>query len=354
MRFFVVLSLLISIPLFADIIYYESNKSGMLLEQVEVDEISQFYITREVGKDELSYLYRFYEDGIEFKQKQEFYNHDFTELSKVIYTENSDETIEIYKDDLLISLQILDNDILQIDSSYNYNKSRELIEVEYRDINGVLLYSDSYSRNLNGSLRQLSRSTSEGYYNHWFYQYGTIIESWLTEGLTTTRTKYDIYGKISSVIQYKDEVLIYEEVYIYDDDGVIIKSSKITGDRNEEKIYNRDGYISEYRILEDDILVQKTTYEYNAKDIVKEVITGHGKLEEYLYKYDEANDLSSVTYYLNRQLKSIKYLVNKDFEVFEYYRNNMIYLKESFFQGERTLRDLYLDGKLFKSESNNE
>ena len=67
---------------------------------------------------------------------------------------------------------------------------------------------------------------------------------------------------------------------------------------------------------------------------------------------DSNNELSNIKYFLNGQLKRESILdSSNDSELIEYFREDELYLKEFYTHGERVLKELYLDGVLFKSES---
>lgn len=353
MRISICLLFFLSISIFSENLYYNSNNSGMILDKINYNEIEDFYVIEEVDNEIWTKTYTFYENEIVFKTQVNFYTDNFYELIKVVNTEDGLTIEYIYSDNLLFNVITYNNGKLVNKEVYTYNK-RKLINVICTDINEEILYVDKYFRNKDGSLRKLIRQSSDDFLNHWLYKDGIIIESWLVKGDLYTRTKYNLKGKIVDIIQYKDNITLSSEHLDYNTEGMLITSSKISGTRVIQKIYNLDGNIEESKVLDNGILVQKNNYEYNDNLISKEIVTGHGKHEETLYERDESDEVSSIHFYINGELKKIKLIDGEDSEIFEYYRNNVIYLKEFFIQGERIQRDLYLDGKLFKSESKSE
>lgn len=354
MKQFVIIILFFSASLYGETIYYNSNKSGMILDEIKESEVGEFYISKTSDYITWTNTFLYFENNIEIKRNIEFYTENFYKIKKNVYIEDDSVIEEIYTDNLLREIRTIENDILISKDIYTYKNNTELYMVESVDSEMNILYVDKYYRNPHGSLRKLIRNSPNGYQNLWFYKNGTIIESWFIKDIFTTRFKYNLAGKLLEQIEYENEDIVSNEVFEYSDNGTVIRSNKVSGIKVFDKQYNSDGKIIEVRILENNILVQKTNFEYVNDLISKEIITGHGKREETIYERNDSDDISSVFFYINGELKKVKLIESEDSEIYEYYRNKQLYLKEFIFQGERIRRDLYLDGKLFKSEKNNE
>jgi hypothetical protein len=354
MRRILICLIFITISISAEQIYYNSNKSLMLLDPIEVNSTGDYFVIRDEHSDTFSYIYTFYKEGEEVRIREEFYLDDFLKIKKIIISENGTKTVEHYTSDLLSEVETFDSVGLLSRETFTYNNKRELINVESRNSEEKLIYEEVFYRNSDGALRKLIHKSDDGYYNHWFYKDGVIVESWLIEGDDSTRSTYDLDGKIQNVTQFDKSGSISSEEYTYNNKGILLSSIKILGERSDNKNYDESGNLIEHRVLENDILTKKNVYEYDGDLLIKEFVTGHGKREEYLFQYDEDDEISTTFYYVNGEIKRINSIVDEDSEVVEYYKNNVIYLKEYFLLGERIQRDLYLDGELFKSESNNE
>lgn len=351
MRFLSAFFLILSLPLYGEITYYNSNKSGMVLGPISYSNAGEFYVSKDEDIDKWSQLFIFFQNKNITKSRTEFYTANFNELIKIEFLDDNSKIIELYSNNLLVKSEKYEDDILKYEEAYDYNNKRELIKVENLNSDGEIIYTENFYRNQDGSLRKLLKSSSGGYYNHWFYKNGIIIETWLVEDDIATRTKYDNEGKVLAVIRYDGEEIVSVEDLTYSDLGNLKLSIKKSGSILLEKKYDLDGNITENRLLDNDILLRKTMYVYRDNLLFKETIIGHGKREEFVYERDNSDDISSILYYINSVLKKIEYIDSEDSEIFEYYRDDQIYLKEYYFQGERIKRDLYLNGKLFKSES---
>lgn len=354
MKLFVIIILFFSVSLYGETIYYNSNKSGMILDEIKESEVGEFYIIKNSDDIKWTNTFVYFENNIEIKKNIEFYSENFYKIEKIVYIDNDSVIEEIYSENLLREIHTINKEILTSQDIYTYKNDNELYMVESLDAEKNILYVDRYYRNPDGSLRKLIRNSPDGYQNLWFYKNGSIIESWFIKDIFTTRSKYNLTGKLLEQIEYENEDIVSNEVFEYSDNGTVNRSNKVSGTKVFDKRYNSNGKIVEIRILENNILEQKSNFEYVNDLISKEIITGHGKREETIYERNDSDDISSVFFYINGELKKVKLIESEDSEIYEYYRNNLIYLKEYIFQGERIRRDLYLDGKLFKSEKNNE
>ena len=345
-----ILIFLISFYVESETIYFDSNKSGMILDEITSDSIEEFYIKKDIDTDLKINTLLFYEDKKILKKQIEYYNDSFNELSKVLYIENTSEIEEIYSNNLVSNVITKDKGIIESIENLYYTDDNRLTRIEKFDGNNNLIYKDIFYRNSSGSLRKLTRESSDGYFSYWLYQNNLLIEYWLVKNNSATRTLYNSDGTFSEVVNYIDEKEVSKEIFTYRDMN-IINSIKTGNNITVYKDYNDSGLIKEERTLEAGVLKKKINYNYIEGILKSELLTGHGKREEIVYNRDSDNEILSINYYINDELKKINSITDEESEIIIYYRNNEIYLKEFYYQDELIKKDLYLNGKIFKSEN---
>ncbi len=351
MKILLLILFTLSIPIFSETQYYNSNKSGMILEEINQNQKNEFYIIKELKEDTWSQIFSFYKEGEIKTVTEEFYTSNYQILTKKIVIDGNKKDIEFYNNRLITKIEKYKNDLLLNSTLYNYNSNKQLSGIEQLDVDQTVLYNEYYYRNSDGSLRKIFRSTNEGYYIHWFYNDGLVVESWLVEDNRSTRTKYHLDGSLLNVTVYLDNEIFSTEKFSYNENGDPDFSKKTSGDVVTLKQFNSDGTTYEIRELNNDILVKKTQNIYEDKLLIKEIITGHGKKEEYQYLRDDEDEVNVIIHKINGVLHQKTIIQSEESEIFEYYRDGVIYLKEYYINGERIQKDLFLDGELFKSES---
>lgn len=346
----IIILLLLANISFSESILYNSNKSGMLLNEITIEDKGEYYIAKDTDLTLFQYIYTFYDNGILSRTVIETYSDNFNELLKIFSVKGSEEELEYYKNKKIIRIEKVDKDVLLTSSEYFYNSKNELSKVEVKDVNSELIYIDQYLRYRDGSLRKLIRTSEDGFVNHWIYNRGVIIETWLIEGDKSNRTKFNDDGVIHSVIEYENNKEVSNQTYLYSSSGDLLETTKIVGDLQFEKKY-KDNKVYTLRSLENDRLIKKNEYSYLGDYVSREVITGHGMKEEYEYFRDEEDEITVVNYYINDNLKRKTTVVDDKSENIEYYRDGIIYLKEYYVEGEKIKKELFHNGLLFKSES---
>lgn len=345
----------LTISIFSQENYFRSNKTGMKLEEVDLEQ----------AESEEFYLYELREKDSNIK-KVELYDNEEDELvweKEVEYKTNSEipvkiskfegkiKEIEVFADNgLLVTYHKYRSNELEFYEKSLYDTNDLITSVIRYDESDNILFTDSYFRGSKGELRSVKRESGEEYINHWFYSNGSIIESWFIEGGTRIRTIYSELGDTLSVISYNNEDVSYIEEYSYRDDRVLKSVIRTFGDYVEERFYNSSGLVSELKIKNKDILVKSHLYRYSEDTVISEKITGHGKTEEYLHTLDSNGDVILISYYVDGELKSNTIIESDDKEIKEFFKDGVIYLREYFQDKERIEKELFIDGELFKSE----
>ncbi|MBN2618748.1 MAG: hypothetical protein JXR64_10615 [Spirochaetales bacterium] len=329
---------------------YNSNSAWMILEEKNSHENLEFYIVEVDNQEKWEKYFKFYNDDDLVKECIEVYTPNYTDLITKETKKNKSRNIEEYNNSKLTKIYYYQNDELESVDIYMYNSTKELINISKFDSEDELISQISYFRNIDGTLRKVVQKELDEYINQIFYRDGTVYESWLTEDSTLTRRIYRDDGLPQKVIIYKDNKIISNKEFEYDSNGKLLTQTLVKNSETEISYFNDSENITELRILGNGILLKKSLYEYRDNLLVLETITGHGKKEEFYYEYNEENKITSINEYINGILKKIHYFIDDDTEVYEYYKDNTIYLKENFYQGEKISRDIYLDGKLFNSE----
>ncbi|MGL1894394.1 MAG: hypothetical protein OCD02_22375 [Spirochaetaceae bacterium] len=350
MRLHLILFLLFSQFLYSETLFHKSNKSGMLLGQIKDEKLVDIYVKEEIDNENFTKSFTLFNNNIIQHIKLDVYTENFKTLVSSSKIEKEIKTVEFYTDELLRIIETYKNKILYSSEKYSYNSDRKLHKVELIDLDGVLIYTDVYFRNKDGALRAIKRSSEIGYYYHWFYKDGAIIESWFIEGNSATQTKYNNSGAIFNVTDYVNDVLVSNEEIEYFQSGKLKSSNKSIGTNIERKKFNNRGVISESNTYENNILQKKELYEYKDDVLVKVLIVGHGKKEETFYYRNKDNIINLIEYYVNDKLKRKEYIIDEDTEIWEHYRDEILYLKEYYYLGERLKKELYHKGSLFKSE----
>lgn len=350
MKILIILFFMLSISIFTETQYYNSNKSGMILEEINPNQKKEFYIIKELKEDTWSHIYSYYKDDVIKTVTEEFYTPNYQILTRKLIIDGNQKDIEFYNNRLISNIEKYKNDQLLSSTIYQYNIDKQLTGIEQQDAEKIVLYKEFYYRNSDGGLRKIFRSTNEGYYIHWFYNDGFVVESWLIEDNRSTRTKYNLDGSLLIITVYVDDEIYSTEEFSYRKNGILVFSKKISGDIVTQKLFNSDGTIYEIRELNSDILIRKTQNIYKDKLLIKEIITGHGKKEEYQYIRDDEDEINIILQQINGVLHQKTIIESEESKIFEYYRDGVIYLKEYYTNGERVQKDLFLNGELFKSE----
>lgn len=351
MRLILLLLTLSLFPLISEDIYYDSNKSGMLLEVTDKDDKGDYYIVQ--SKDSVSWIISesFFSSGELKRVVERNYNPNFSTLIKVITTEGSSKKIEYYSGGRIDFTENYDGDDLNTIEKYNYNKSSQLIRLDICSSSEEIIYSDLFYRNRDGSLRMIKRTSEDGYQNYWYYIDGSISEFWHVSGNTKIATLYNDNGEIYNKKGFTDDVLSFEENLIYTEDGKLDKTVKVKGTVTEEKYYNESDLVEQYKVFDNGLLLRKHLYFYQDDFLIKEVINGHGKREEVLYTLDIEGEPVLTSYYENGKIVKNVIEEGENSQIIEFYKDENIYLKEFLKHGEILKTEYYLDGVLFKSES---
>jgi len=350
MRLFLFIFFTISISLFPENLIYNSNKSGMTLEPIDDRSVGEYHIEEIVDDLNWTKTLNFYQSKKLLKKTEEEYTSNFLMLERRTIFDGINKTIEIYNDSGIDREEFYTKNILQYSNNFLYDDRGQLIYTKRLDSNEDERYVESYFYNKDGSLRKIERSTVEGYYIHWFYKDGYILESWLIEGDKSTRSIYNINGTFSKISIYINDQIYSNKVFNYNKDNLLLNTVEITGSKKTDSQYNLSGELTEQREFYDDILSKRTTYKYKNSYLISEVISGHGKKEEYIYQRDMDGNIKQTDYLVNNVINKKSIYLNNSSYTTEEYKSGVIYLKEYYEKGEKIKRDLFLNGELFKSE----
>lgn len=269
------------------------------------------------------------------------------------YIEGSQRVVEIYENGQLKEVETYYSEKLESRDIYFYDENGELKYLERYNSEGEKLYRDSYFRNSDGSLRRLIRSEDSGLYHHWFYSDNKISESWLIEGDMKTRSLYKD-GRVKQRVVYSGDDVISNEQFYFSDNGLLLRTVMTSNGNETVKEYNSEGLLVRVSLLTDGILNKLSEYRYREEFLILETITGHGLRERIEYNRDDEGELTSTSHFINDSLKRRHIYLGQDGEHIEYYREDTLYQKEFYIDGERVQRDLYLNGELYRSEKFNE
>ncbi len=354
MRFFYICLLTLQFMLFANDTYYKSNNSGIILDEITLDNLTEYFVVKETDLDKKETIYKLYNNDNLLKTTIEYYNQNFTSLVKIEIIKESSTEIEFYDNNRLTKLESYKKGELNSYIVFYYDKNWNLSQKEYFNSNSEINYTDIYHRKNDGGLRKLERINSENFIQQWIYNNGLIVETWLIEGSIKTRSLLNSDGKVKSEIVYREDELVSIEEFEYSSIGNIKNRIKKIGNERVENFYGQTGLLLENKVYIEDILQKKTAYSYLDNLIKEIIITGHGKRERVEYMYISGEDEPYIkNFYINNLLDK-KIMTDKENEIIEYYKNDMIFLKEYFASGEKVKKDFYLDGKLFKSENYSE
>lgn len=350
---FLPLFLLLSLSIFPQTTYFRSNNTGMKLEEIDILDINneEFYISITNNEDDKIIREEFYDNSSLTWYMDKSYTNSPDLPNQIIKIEGNIREVSNYKDNgLLQDFSRFKNDDLEYKETSLYNNKGFIKSLTRTDINDEVIYTDFFFRGSKGELRSVIRESGDGYSNHWFYSNGAIVESWFIEGNSKTRTNFTEDGDTLSVTNYIDEEVSYFEDYNYDENRVLVSIIKTIGESKEERFYNSNGYVSNLKIKANDILVRSHSYGYSDDTLISEKITGHGKIEEFIYTLDSNGDVILISYYVDRVLKSNTIIESDDKEIKEFFKDGVIYLREYFKDKEKVERELFIDGILFKSE----
>lgn len=350
MRFIVLLLIISNISLFSNTKYYNSNKSGMILNEINKNEISEYYIVQTTFRDKSVVESKFYKNSDIIKTIKETYNYKFMQLIKKEVTEDDKLTISSYENSRIIKKSLFVADELRSFIEYEYDENNQLFLSTSKDSHGETIYRDRFFRHKNGSLRKIERNSEDGYINYWYYEDGVVVETWQFDGESRIRTEYKNSSEILRKTIYEDDKVVSKTEYNYNDSGKLEKTVNVTGDREITKLYSAQGLVLEKNIIENDILVKKFKNIYEDGNLISETIGGHGLTEEIFYSYNDEDEIVTTTNYINKNLVSKNVVTGENSELIEYYKDGELYLKEYFSHKERVKRELFLDGVLFKSE----
>lgn len=350
MKLIVVLSLLSFTYLGAETRYYNSNKTGMLLNEISLSEAGDYYIKEE--RDEVNFYIKrtFNKEGKADKEIKSFYDGNFDKLLRIEESYDNEENISIFENNRLIKKEFIKDDKIVTYQEYFYTEEKLLRNIEYKNSENQLLYSDNYYRNSQGALRRVIRSSENVVSNYWYYKDGAILESWYIDGDNKTRTRFKSNGDIISSTGYINDDISFIKEYTYKDNN-LKKTLRKSGNSSVEEIYNDLGLVAEKNILENELIIKKYIYTYDGENLVKEFIGGHGLTEEIFYTLDSEGTIEQTDYYVNSELRSRKISDGEDSETVEYFKKGKLYLKEYYIQKDRVKRERYIDGVLYKSEN---
>lgn len=355
MKIIPLLSVFVLLPLSSQVSsqvsYYNSNRSGMLLNEITISERDEYYIKKDIDNLNKTIEQTLYKDGKVKKTTKEFFNMDFSRLIRSHVKEGDISSDILYFNGRVSEKKNFKDSILETKEVYKYNGFNELTSIEYFDENDSLIYSDLYYRNIDKSLRKIVRTANEGYRNYWYYKDGNITESWFIDGNLKVRSEFDDNSNIIKKTGFEDEEIIYYEDYHYSIEGILERSVKYEETEEIEKIYNQLGLVLEKNIIENGLLKIKYNNTYKDGYLVKESVGGHGQTEVTEYTLDSEGEPILTEYFVNSKLKRRNIKDGEDSEIIEYYKNDELYLKEFYTHKERVKRELYLDGILFKSEN---
>ena len=335
--------------------FYLSNNSGMILDEIEQDQIGQFCIVKQSNRNNWKIEYTYYNNGNVVKYLEETYSKNFNILNERVTIENNNKTVEVFNNNLLSNITSYLEEIVVQRINYTYNSKNYISKIEYYNENNILEYKDEYYTNNDGSLRKIIRKKRNDYSLNWFYKNGKIVESWLTEENKTTRTIYLDNGKIDTETIYNNNIEISMEKNTYRANGTISFKRKVNSKETIESNYNNSNLIIDEKLYKNEILTKITKFIYDKNlYLIESISTGHGIKEKVLYIRNEDGVLKETQIYINDLIDYKIIFFDENRETYEFYRDGIIILKEYYINNEKIKRELYLDGKLYKSEKLNE
>jgi len=285
--------------------YYLSNSLAMEMEYLEsiddivIDQVEWLLKVERRDKQKISSLYKF---GIEQKVIIREYNSNGT---LDFYSESIDgiliEETDYDDDGKILESRTYNNDGT-FDSLWNYlyDIDEELLKIEKKDKSGSVLSAIDYSFRDDGSIRSFFEYEEDSLKHReiWNSYNGEISMEMKAGDLLRDIVYYNDLNKVDSILQYDDDLLVYEEKYYYDNKGQSEKIEKynyLTSYRIEI-LMNKNGYISTEKHYQKELLLFTTQYNYNDYQVIRKEKTGSGLREKWLYFYID-EQISEEVYY---------------------------------------------------------
>lgn len=174
---------------------------------------------------------------------------------------------------------------------YNYNTSGDLISIDRRDIDEKTVFSQKYKIRSDGSLRAITYSFGEDDKSRGNDSWNTHKGSFYMEEHNDARKRqvlfYNGSNNLEKVLRYEEDILVYEEIFDYDQDGFVSKIVKKDFHRSESTILimNEKGQLIREDFFVDDKMKFNVSYLYSDSHLIQKDKIGSGIKEKWLYDY---------------------------------------------------------------------
>ncbi|WP_156888343.1 hypothetical protein [Spirochaeta cellobiosiphila] len=279
--------------------WYRSNSLGMELELISQGRLNDYEYTLNVEEEKKT----LYLDGSLLWIKDVISNspliiqkrdNDLTLIEEEVFSSNND----------LTEYKYIQNDQV-IQEKYEYDHYKRIKRIKYYKDN-KLIETRSYRYDSKGRLVALNRLSDVGLKNSSMIYSNT--GNLLADQEHSNRNYIFTFNKngIKKIVESDEDVVIKEEVFLYNDLGQIIKKHSVT----QEGTFISDSYDENLLIkrLEEYKNGEKKTITYSYKNGLRTERSESykGQRDKWIYQYSNSQQLKVETYYKNLVLTWIK------------------------------------------------
>lgn len=319
-------------PLFGEETVFRSNEIGMTIEKISDFRRDEFEFVlvvedngEEDGEEQVRTLYR---NGEEFKR---WVTSSLPKQRRVVrrYEEGVLTRETVYRLGRTLEERFYTEERIAEIHSYNYDENG-LRSIEVVDGEEETLYTLYYVRTGSGRLKQVEKRTPEGtsIVSRYNYSKGSLIGEWHGKEEVGEYFRFSDDGYIISSEEWEGVDLVWVKQYREDVAGSrksIAKNYK-TGVTTYVSYDEQDRVIYE-KAVKDEKLIEEINYMYEDGNQVLKRVRTPGLWEVWTYRYDESDELEEERYLRNGELVKVTVVTGEDRYYEDIYRRGEPFLR---------------------------
>jgi hypothetical protein len=326
--FFVVLTIFGTALLFSEETVFRSNEIGMTIEKItdfRRDEFEFILVIEENEEEQTRTLYR---NGEEIKRWATSFLPGKKEIVKLYEKSILARETEFQLNRVTEERFYTEGSITEI-HFYNYDKDG-LKRIEVTDGQREVLYTLHYIRTGSGRLKQVEKRTPEGasIVSRYNYSKGSLVEEWHGKEETGEYFRFSGDGNSISSEEWEGVELVRVKQYMEDvaEGRKSVEKNYKTGVTTYVSYDEQDRIIYE-KVVKDEKLIKESNYIYEEGNRVLKRVHTPGLWEVWTYRYNESEELEEERYLRNGEPATVTVITGEDRYYEDIYRRGEPFLR---------------------------
>ncbi len=353
MKNLIPLFILLNLPLFAQQYFYSNSLAMELSIILEIDDIEKsdtewILEKKTTGSRTEAVLYNFGEAQKRIVRTSVLYSEYVEGLLR--------EEISYRNDGQISEITSYDNqgDMTEKEN-YEYSSDGKLLSIRLNSSNEEITSLREFSLRENGSLRMISQfdesDDKPGHRESWNSYKGNLFMEERLFDSSREVVFFDENNNISTISQYAEDLLIYEEFRSYNSDGTVKVIEKVFPETAKKYVESMDesGRILTEEYYKDSRLIYIISNTYIGATLTQTEKTGSGIEEKWIYFYKDDKNIGE-DYYREGALEQKKTITDAvtDSYIVELYDRGKLFMNLIYSEDVKIREEYILNGKIIR------